>query len=105
MHIHCAAVADEIPAPHAFKDEFAREHLAFMFSKEEQELVFLGFDGKWLVIKKYLLTGEIDDQISEGQFFVLFFQFVFCKLFLHDTRTAQLRFDARHQFTHGKGLG
>ena len=31
VYIHCATVADEVPAPDTLQDEFAREHMAFVF--------------------------------------------------------------------------
>ena len=70
MDIHRAAVADEVPAPDAFKDEFARKHLAFVLGEEEQQFIFLGLERQRPAIQNHFAAGEIDDEIIEGQCFM-----------------------------------
>src|SRR5208283_4407642 len=63
MNIHRAAVADEIPAPDALQDEFARKHLAFMLGKKEKQFIFLGLELQRLAIQNHFAAREIDDEI------------------------------------------
>ena len=71
MDVHGAAVADEIPAPDAFEDEFAREHLPFVFRKEDQQFVLLRLELDRLAVEGHFAAGEVDGEVAEGQFFVL----------------------------------
>lgn len=71
MDVHRATVTNKIPAPDAFKDKFTREHLSLVFRKEEEQFIFLWFDGKWFIVQYHFAAREIDDEIIEGQLFLL----------------------------------
>ncbi len=70
MHIYGAAVANEIPAPHTLEDEFAREHLSFVFSKEDQQFIFLRLELQRLFIQGYFATRYINDKVSKSKGFM-----------------------------------
>ncbi len=65
MDIHRAAVTDEVPAPDAFQDEFARKHLAFMLGEKEKQFILLGLELQSLAIQDHFAACEIDDEIIE----------------------------------------
>ena len=66
MHIHCAAVANKIPAPDTLKDEFARKHLAAMLGKEEQKFIFFWLDLQRLIIEDDFAAGEVNDKVVKS---------------------------------------
>src|SRR5215216_5996215 len=76
MHIYCTAIANEVPTPNAFKDKLAREHLSFVFCKENEQFIFLRFEGKRFVMQRYFAAREVDDEVPEFQFLLLLLGFV-----------------------------